>query len=77
MDNIRDITLLKAWKAGDTLAGEKLFQETYDGILRFVGISIFGNVNNRQNIIEDITNEAILRAYHKIDDYNGSVTFYT
>lgn len=77
-DAKRDMGLVVAWKQGNRVAGDKLFSETYESILKYVNYALCSYViPNKQDVIEEIVEEAFTRAIKKIKEYDGSVTFYT
>lgn len=73
----RDFILIQGWLAGNSASGEKIVSESYEKVLRFVACKIDQRTGNFQQTIEDITAEAFTRAFEKIQDYNGSSSFYT
>ena len=71
----RDLTLVRAWLAGDIEARERLFNESYVKVLKWVATKIQPTSPNYRDLVYEIAHEAFSRAFEKLEDYNGSSLF--
>src|SRR6201993_3957164 len=67
-----DVALVARAKAGDTAAFEQLVRQYERQIFR-----IAQHITQNREDAEDVTQDAFLKAYEKLDQFQGNAKFYT
>ncbi|NLY75122.1 MAG: sigma-70 family RNA polymerase sigma factor [Firmicutes bacterium] len=81
MDNHqRDLTLVQRWVAGDDAAGHQLVDENF--VIKLLGfitklVTNAGIRENKEDLIHDVCQEALVRAFSNAQSFNGTSSFYT
>jgi len=73
----QDYELVRMFLAGNPDAGYQLVEENYERVRLWVSSKVPLNTKNREDIIAEVAQEAMSRAFLNIGRYNGSASFYT
>jgi RNA polymerase sigma factor (sigma-70 family) len=66
-----DLELLKAWRQGDSEAGQELFRHHYDAVYRFFSSKVSAET------VQELVQETFTTLLRKLDTFEGKSTFRT
>lgn len=72
-----DLQLIRRWQAGDDKAGHQLVDENQQAILGYIWKISHGKFDNQEQIVDEIYQEALGRAFAQTEGFNGTSTFAT
>lgn len=77
VNHTKDYELVQHWIEGSDGAGQKLVEESYDTVWAWVASKVPLTVENRENLIAEVVQEAFARALERGIKYDGSSSFRT